>query len=142
MVLSRFFKRLRMIETDCGRDAGWIAEWDGRPVAVLTQPRWEEMFWDSYQLEVIADDPTLRAKLEGASFWAGNECLDLVWRSREFGLRPMCAYPSTNPFQSEPGRIMMRGLHVLIGAPWVWPWEWIALAIRRWWRKRRHSLIF
>ena len=54
-----YVRRLHIWETDFGRAAGWVAERDGKPVAVLTEPRYEEMFWVSYRLEVIAEDARL-----------------------------------------------------------------------------------
>jgi hypothetical protein len=46
-------RRLRIFETNYGREAGWYVEHAGRRVALLTAPRFEEMFWDSYRIEPL-----------------------------------------------------------------------------------------
>ncbi len=55
--------RRRIFETDYGRDAGWFVEDRGRRVAQLTDWRYEEMFWDSYRIEPLTDDPIEREEL-------------------------------------------------------------------------------
>src|SRR5690242_10322255 len=48
--------RLRILETDFGRDAGWSVELDGRVIAVLTEPQFVDMFWESCAIEWL-DEP-------------------------------------------------------------------------------------
>jgi hypothetical protein len=91
------------------------------------------MFWDSYRLEVVTDDPELRQRLQTPEFWMAGESEGLVWRSREFGEVAEGAFPALSPFP-EPGRLMMRRLYLRIGEPR--PWDWLVLWWRR--RKRRH----
>jgi hypothetical protein len=127
-------QRLRIWETNYGRDAGWLIERRGEVVAVLTDPRWEDMFWDGYRMEVVTSHPELRRRLQSAEFWAAAESEGLVWRSREFGEVADGAFPALSPFP-EPGRLTMRRLYLPIGEPW--PWDWLVL----WWRCRgqRHA---
>jgi hypothetical protein len=47
-------RRLALFESDCGRKTGWYVEYEGRPIAVLTDPRYEDMFWVSYHIEALA----------------------------------------------------------------------------------------
>jgi hypothetical protein len=47
----RYRKRLEIWETNYGRDAGWILERNGQPIAILSNWRNQEMFWDGYDLE-------------------------------------------------------------------------------------------
>jgi hypothetical protein len=131
---SGYQRRLRIWETNFGRDAGWIAERDGRPVAVLTEPRWEEMFWDSYCLEIIADDPQVRDAMLAEAFWRGNGWVGLAWRNREFGDLAESAFPAIDAFPA-PGRLTMRGLYIPLDSPGCL--DWIVLWVRRQWRKHR-----
>lgn len=123
-------RRLRIWETNYGRDAGWLIERRGEVVAVLTDPRWEDTFWDSYRMEVVTADSELRERLQTVEFWAAAESEGIVWRSREFGEVADGAFPALSPF-SESGRLSMRRLCLPIGEPW--PWDWLVLR----WRRRR-----
>lgn len=93
--MQGYERRLRIWETDYGRDGGWLIERRGEVIAVLTDPRWEDMFWHSYRMEVTAADPELRQRLQTREFWAVAEAEGLVWRSREFG---EVADGATRPF--------------------------------------------
>src|ERR1051326_7193222 len=57
-----YHRRLRIWETNFGREAGWLIERHGQPIAILTEPRSEDMFWDSYRLEILTNDPELRQR--------------------------------------------------------------------------------
>jgi hypothetical protein len=129
MCLRGYRRRLRIWEANYGRDCGWIIERQGRPIAVLTEPRREEMFWDSYRMEIVTDDLELRTRMFTTEFWAKAEAEGLVWRNRKFGEVAEFAFPSFAPFP-EPDRLMMRRLYLPIGEPW--PWDWLVLWIRRW----------
>ena len=72
MGLHHYSRTLRIWESNFGRDTGWVIECEGKPVAVLTEPRSEDLFWDSYRMEVITDDPELRGHLLAEEFWAGD----------------------------------------------------------------------
>jgi hypothetical protein len=89
------------------------------------------MFWDSYRIEGLTKDPTLRDLLYIERFWANAESEGLVWRNREFAEVAEFALPALSPFP-ESGRLMMRGLYLPIGAPW--PWDNLILWMRRWQR--------
>jgi hypothetical protein len=134
MCLRHYSRRLRIWETDFGRDAGWVIEREGQAVAILTEPRWEEMFWYSYRLEAVAADPELRKRILTEEFWAGNGPAELAWRSKEFGEVAEHAFPAMSPFP-EPGRVMMRGLYLPISG--TWPWDRVVLWLRRTRRKGR-----
>ncbi|MGL4420271.1 MAG: hypothetical protein ACRCZF_06380, partial [Gemmataceae bacterium] len=56
-------QRLRIWESNYGRDAGWVIERQGEVIAVLTDPRFEDMFWDSYRMDVVASGPELRMRM-------------------------------------------------------------------------------
>ncbi len=127
--MRSYGQRLRIWETDYGRDAGWHIERQGEVVVVLTDPRWEDMFWYSYRMEAVAGDPELRRRLQTAEFWAVAADEGLVYRSREFGEVAGDAWPALSPFP-EPGRLTMRQLHLSVAEPRLW--DWVAL----WWRRR------
>jgi hypothetical protein len=132
-------RRLRIWETNYGRTSGWVVKRQGVPIAILTDCRWEEVFWDSYRLEIITDDPDLQAKLLMKEFWAVAEAEGLSYRNLEFADAAPFAFPSLSPL-SEPGRLMMRGLYLDIGQPG--PFDSLMLWCRRRWRARaaKHRL--
>lgn len=123
-------QRLRIWETDYGREAGWLIELRGEVIAVLTDPQWEDIFWTSYRMEVATSDSELGHRIKTLEFWGTVEATELIYRSREFGVIAELAFPALNP-SWEPDRLMMRRLCIPIGLPWVW--DRIAL----WWRRRR-----
>lgn len=133
-LLNWYTRRLRLWETSYGRSAGWVAEWNGEPVAVLTDPRWTDMFWYTYRFEVIADDPDLARRLKTDEFWDSGESHRLVWRNREFGEVATRAW-AAGRLREEPDRLVMRGLYLPCGEPW--PWDEVVLWVRR--RRRHHD---
>jgi hypothetical protein len=126
--MNWYLRRLRIWETNYGRDCGWTIERQGKAIAVLTEQRTEEMFWDSYRMEIVSDDPELRRRMLTEEFWAKAEGEGLVWRNREFGEVAEHAFPSLLPFP-EPGRLTVRGLYLFPGFPR--PWDRLALWLRR-----------
>lgn len=128
-MFASYTRRLRIWETNYGRDAGWLVERQGKTIAVLTDPRWEDMFWVSYRMEITTDDSELRTQLQTESFWARAESEALVWRNQEFGEVAEMAFPALSPF-TEPGRLKMRALYLPISEPWLWD------SIVLWFRKR------
>ena len=115
--MQGYRRRLRIWETNYGRDAGWTIERNGEPIALLTRPQMIEMFWYSYEMEVVTSDPDLQRRMQTPEFWA--DFVGLVWRNREFGEVATDAFPAGHPFP-EPGRLAMRGLYLYIGEPWLW----------------------
>jgi hypothetical protein len=109
--------RLQIIATNYGRDAGWFVEHHGRRVAQLTDPQFADMFWYSYQVEPLTEDPAEReALLTSPDRWLACE---FVFRSRRFGLAAENAFPAGGVFP-EPGRVLMRALYLNIDSPSVW----------------------
>lgn len=132
MLLMGYGRRLRIWETNYGRDSGWVIECQGRAIATLTDCRWEEVYWDSYRLEIITDDPDVQARLQTQEFWAITQAEGLVYRNLEFADVAPFAFPSLSPF-SEPGRLMMYGLYLDVGPPG--PFDSLVL----WFRRRRRD---
>ena len=126
-------RRLRVIETNYGRDAGWLVEWNGRCVAVLTEPRWADMFWYMYTVEWITNDPEECEALQPAEdclWWGGR----LQFRNREIGEVVEHAFAAGPP---RDGLVIMRGLYLTRWGPW--PWEWLLLWLRGWKRPGRRD---
>jgi hypothetical protein len=132
----RYRDRLRVWESGYGRSHGWDLELDGRPVAFMDEPHWEEMFWVSYRLTPTTDDAALAAELLSESFWKTDDWSRLVFRSRATGLAAEFPFPSGQPFVA-PGRVNMRALYVPIGPPM--PFDWPVLLVRRLLRRLRRA---
>jgi hypothetical protein len=116
----------RLVATNYGREAGWIAELDGVPIAVLTEPVWEDMFWFSYRWEPLVADPAMIARMQTPDFWNTEVISKVVWRNREFDRIAMGAWTSG---LMQDGRLVMRGLHLTDA--WLWPIE----DVERWFRR-------
>jgi hypothetical protein len=132
--MQRYGRRLRIWESNYGRNDGWVIERHGAAIAILTEPRPEELFWDSYRMEIVADDRELRARMLTSEFWAEADTECLVWRNRKSGEVAKFAIPAISPFP-EPGRLMTRGSYLSIGEPVVW--DRMVLCVRRWLRRGR-----
>jgi hypothetical protein len=108
---------LRLWRSNYGRKGGWLVEREGVPIAVLTDCRMYEMFWDSYRIEITTDDPQLQQQLLTPEFWIAET--NLTWRSRAFGEVAPHAFSALTPFP-EPGRLLMRGLYLYCRSPYWW----------------------
>lgn len=108
-------RRLRIFETNYGRDAGWFVERDDRRLALLSDPLSEDMFWESYAIDPLVEDPAERAALLASpELWLSCE---FVYRSRLFEDSVVDnAIAAGQPFP-KPGRVSMRALYLDIGAP-------------------------
>jgi hypothetical protein len=124
---NAYIRKIHIWETDYGRHGGWIAERNGQAILLLNDPRFEEMFWDSYHMDIVTQDPKLHERLSTEEFWASTEADQLVWRSREFNEIAELAHPAGSQFP-EPGRLMMRALY--LGPP-IRPWDWIVVYARK-----------
>ena len=122
-------RRLRLIESNYGRDPGWHVERGGQRLAVLSDCRWEDMFWDSYFIEPVTEDPALNQHLL-SGFWEGDEWSGIQYVNRAFPeVIVTDAFPGTRPF-IEPNRLLIRGLYCKTLN--CRPWEEALL----WWGKR------
>ena len=128
----RYRKRLEIWETNYGRDAGWILERNGQPIAILSNCRNQEMFWDSYDLEILTEDSELRQRMTTVEFW--DELEGMVYRNQAFGDIVESAFPAASPFLKS-GRLSMRGLYLPIREPM--PWDQAVLWLRSLIRSRR-----
>ena len=88
---------------------GWQVEieTEQRPLAMLTDPQWDDMFWVSYAYTAASDIPAERAALETTEFWTRD---DLLYRSRDLNLVAPFAFAALRGPSS--GRISIRGLYL------------------------------
>ena len=126
--MKAYLRRLRIWETNHGRDCGWTIEQHGDPIAILSDAQQQDMFWHTYKIDVLTQDADLRERIASGEFWANAEAEGLIYRNREFGCAATCAFPALSPY-TEDGRLAMRGLYIRIGAPR--PWDTFALWVRR-----------
>lgn len=117
---------------------GWYVMRDGKRLAELTDCRWEEMFWDSYQVTPLTDDPRLNQSLL-TDYWDWESPLAegtyfLCREFPEYGV-PIF-FPSGDPTR-EPGRVILRGLYFI--PFFAMPWDYLMLWWRRFRRRRKNS---
>src|SRR5262249_17946721 len=134
MRLRHYFQRLRIWETNYGRDTGWILELAGKPVAVLSECRSEDMFWDSYRIEPIAEDPSTQQMISSERFWTTSDWARLTWRNRMFDVLPLAPFPAGTPMR-QPGRLIVPGLYLPVPPPRTW--DRVVLWFRKCRRRRR-----
>jgi hypothetical protein len=92
-------------------DSEWLVEIHGRPVALLSDPQWEDMFWQSYKFTPLVEDADVLAKLQDTEFWKVCESQGVRFRHRATSALSEHAFPGMTPFLV-PGRISMRGMHL------------------------------
>jgi len=110
-------RRLQIFESDYGRLAGWYVEYEESRIAVLTDPRPADMFWDSYKIEPLVEDPGEAVDLlDSPLHW--DRC-DFVFRNRAFD-RTAPGFAAAGRPQIQNGRVLMRGLYLDIGRPSSW----------------------
>jgi hypothetical protein len=112
-------RRLRVIESGYGRDHGWFLEHRVERLAVLSDWKYAEMFWDTYRIEPVSDEPKVLAPLRSDSFW--GSC-DFVFRNRGFPDEVVdTAFGTPGPSD---GEVTIRGLHLAIKEPSRWETLW------------------
>jgi hypothetical protein len=116
MFLDWYKRRLQIFETG----GEWLVERNGVPVARLFDPQYADMFWVSWVVHPVTDDPTECAGVMSAEFWAPEFDSVTEYRSCEFGSVASNAFPTGIPFVNEPGRLEMRGMYPPCSGPWPW----------------------
>jgi hypothetical protein len=103
--------RFAVIGGGGARSAGWYVEQDGKRVAVLVDPQFEDMFWYSYRVEALTTDPATVAALSADEFWRSA---GLTFRNVKHGEVTPGALPAgaaANQYR-ENGRVWMRALYL------------------------------
>lgn len=122
-------RRMRILEADYGREAGWYVEIDGRRVAILKLPMPADMFWVSYYIEPLTEDVAERQRILSDCEWWHQQ---LTFRNREFD--EIAPFAFAGECLSEPRRVVMRGLYLLVDDPNAW--DRLMLCVRRTMRQR------
>ena len=125
MLLSPSYqRRLRIWQTNYGRDEGWHVELEGVRVAELVDCQFADHFWDSYQIVPVANEWEDEKGLLKRMFW--DDFKNLTFRNRTFEEVANAAWPSSNPLNEE-GRVYMRALYLNIGHP-----SWLDRLMMKW----------
>jgi hypothetical protein len=122
-------RRLAILETKYGRTAGWFVEYGGRRLALLTDPQFGDMFWDTYHIEPLTTDPNESRRITTDQVW-WLKC-EFTFRNTAFDEIAPFAFPGGDCFDAQ-GRVWMRGLYLNIEAPTSF--ETFLLWCRRLWR--------
>jgi hypothetical protein len=84
-------------------------ELDGECVAVLTDPQFFDMFWTSFHVVPVMDDPVERMRIStDRGWWHQNK---LVFRNRLLDEIVEIAFVVGDVF-TESGRVILRGLYL------------------------------
>jgi hypothetical protein len=84
-----------------------------------------EMFWVSYALEPLVDDPAERERIVSDRTWWHQS--GLKFRNREFGIVAPLAFAGG---VTESGRVVMRALYLDVGPPTMWERLWLRYWLR------------
>jgi hypothetical protein len=124
-------QRLRIIESNYGRDPGWLVEVAARQLAILSDCRPEDMFWDSYRVEPLSADATEAALVLTEDFWNRLDVYRPRYCSRAFAVaaaNAFAAWRSPGTGVSATGRVSMRGLYLNVPS---YPWDGFLLWLPR-----------
>jgi hypothetical protein len=84
-----------------------IVERDGRPVAVLSDPQFDDMFWFAWRITPLADD----AAVTSDAFWTHGHEATTVFRCKSSGAVAKTAFwAGADPVRG--GRLILRGAYV------------------------------
>jgi hypothetical protein len=106
---------------------GWCVERDGRTVALLTEPRFVDMFWYAWRIDPLTEDEAERAALFSEAYWNPLLLPRTAFRSREYNVIADAFWAGKDPVQD--GRLVMRALYQPIREPWLW--DRLILSVRR-----------
>ena len=91
-------------------DSGWFVEQSGRRVAALSKPKFIDMFWQEYEVELLTDDPKVIAAMRTVDFWSSQ---NVRYRNRAFCDLVVCAFAGGHGMSKK--RVVMRGLDPGLG---------------------------
>ena len=87
----------------------WFVVRDGRNVAVLYESQYSDMFWYSWKVRPISDDPADLLMVHSPAFWADDQLERTKYVHREFGNVTDAFWA---PGGIREGRVVMRGLYL------------------------------
>ena len=98
-------RRWRRDHVYLGDLSGWYVECGGRRAAILSEPKYYDMFWLSYRVEPTTDDPIENARIASDKTW---------WLQSTLALRNIASvnvvcstFPGGDVF-TETGRVIVR----------------------------------
>ncbi|MHB8863245.1 MAG: hypothetical protein ACYC6N_12615 [Pirellulaceae bacterium] len=80
----------------------WLVELDGKPVALLFNPRDNDMFWFTWDIGPIGKEIP-------KDLWSYNNDARRTFRHRVNGYCDNCAFPATDDPIVEGDRVLIRG---------------------------------
>jgi hypothetical protein len=80
----------------------WLVELDGKPVAILSNPRDNDMFWFTWDIGPIEEEIP-------KDLWSYKNDARRTFRHRISGYCDRCAYPATDNPVVEGERVLIRG---------------------------------
>src|SRR5262245_9053823 len=105
-IVEDFETRLRIVQSDYGRDFGWYVERDGQRLGVLSEPTFADMFWVRYRILPVRDDPEVEKLLFEEDYWVSPKYRFI---NREFSKYNVEAF---GPVESDRRHVTMRGLYL------------------------------
>ncbi|QEL14444.1 hypothetical protein [Limnoglobus roseus] len=115
--------RLRIVESNYGREYGWYVERDGRRLAALTEPISSDMFWVRYRVEPVSSSADVINALFEDDYWCSPK---YVFRNQQF---PHHVIEGMGPVDSDRRHVMMRFLYIV---PPFGRWERVRYFWRLW----------
>jgi hypothetical protein len=103
---SKLWPRYRQWLNVFDAAGGWFVERDGRRVALLTDPKFENMFSYTWRLEPLVEDAAERAAILSSAYWDARLLPNTVFRSRELGTVADGFWAGTGSVRN--GRLVMR----------------------------------
>jgi hypothetical protein len=102
-----------------------IVERDGTAVAVLDDPRLDDMFWFAWRINPLSEDPEQRAAVSSDAFWADAMLDRTVFRGKASGEVAGGFWAGSQPVRD--GRLILRGAYVPAAVkptrnPVLWLW--------------------
>jgi len=117
--------RIRLFESYYGHYYGWFVERNGQRIAMLTEPRYYEMFWLLFTVVPLTSDETLKTQLSNDEFWADRF---LSYRNCKLDIETQNFIVRWNP-ELPKGTVILRGYPIDNPEPTIW--EKILLFFRR-----------
>lgn len=99
----------------------WYVEYLDKRIALLTDPRWQNMFWETWYVEPLSTDAAERELTLTPEFWSEHG-VNFVFRNREYGVFGW-GFSGSLSFVEDSQRVQLRLLYPVI-RPWLWE-NWI-----------------
>lgn len=110
-------RRLFLLCTSGGRESGWYVECEGKKIAVLTDAKYFDIFWVSYQVNLMEPGSKNAEQIQNPNYWLNAKP---VFRNRETDEVVYKAFVVGSPVID--GRLVVRGLYLgdFFDGPTLW----------------------